>query len=163
MPQFYLKVISNVWVDRAIFAWPWNENSRTKQKQQTNDNRAIWLVYRTGTKKRGFWLVKGTLWWKYFMPENFPEIKRYFALTSYCNRIGKPNNAFSTLGILWRENKDSIFWSFHPLADKTNNEHFPKPYFKVIRKSLYDQQARETNEAEMESLGVGRDFTKSYF
>ena len=30
-----------------------------------------------------------------------------------------------------------MFWSFHPLADKTNNEHLPKPFFKVIRKSLY--------------------------
>ena len=85
------------------------------------------------------------------MPENFPEFNRYFALTSYRNTIGQPNNAFSTLGILWRENKESMFSSFHPLADKTNNEHFPKPYFRVIRKSLYDQQARETNEAEMES------------
>ena len=30
-----------------------------------------------------------------------------------------------------------MFWSFHPLADKTDNEHLPKPFFKVIRKSLY--------------------------
>ena len=30
-----------------------------------------------------------------------------------------------------------MFWSFHPLADKTNNEHLPKPFFKVIRTSLY--------------------------
>ena len=30
-----------------------------------------------------------------------------------------------------------IFSSFHPLADKTNNEHLPKPFFKVIRKSLH--------------------------
>ena len=30
-----------------------------------------------------------------------------------------------------------MFWPFHPLAVKTNNEHLPKPVFKVIRKSLY--------------------------
>ena len=31
-----------------------------------------------------------------------------------------------------------MFWSFHPLADKTNNEHLPKPFFKVIgMKSLH--------------------------
>ena len=29
-----------------------------------------------------------------------------------------------------------MFWSFHPLADKTNNEQLPKPFFKAIRKSL---------------------------
>ena len=87
---------------RAIFVWPWNENAPTKQKQQTNENRAIWLVYRTDTNARGFWLVKRTLGWKNFMPENFLEINRYFALTSYCNTIGQSNNAFSILGFLWR-------------------------------------------------------------
>ena len=40
-------------------------------------------------------------------------------------------------GFLWRENEESMFWSFHPLADETNNEHLPKPFFKVTRKSLY--------------------------
>ena len=49
--------------------WPWNENARTKQKQQTNGNKAIWLVYRTDTNAPGFWLVKRTLGWKTFMPE----------------------------------------------------------------------------------------------
>ena len=83
---------------REIFVWPWNKNARTKQKQQTNGNRAIWLVYRTHTNARGFWLVERTLGWKNYMPENFLEINRYFALTSYCNTIGQSNNAFS---ILW--------------------------------------------------------------
>ena len=86
-------------VVRAIFVWPWNENAWTKQKQQTNRNRAIWLVYRTDTNARGFWLVKRTLGWKNFMLENFLEINRYFALTSYCNTIGSSNNAFSILGL----------------------------------------------------------------
>ena len=83
---------------RAIFVWPWNKNARTKQKQQTNENRAIWLAYRTNTKARGFWLVKRTLGWKNFTPENFLEITQYFALTSYCNTIGQSNNVFSILG-----------------------------------------------------------------
>ena len=53
-----------------------------KQKQQTNGNRAIWFVYRTDTNARGFWLVKRTLGWKNFMPKNFLEINRCFALKS---------------------------------------------------------------------------------
>ena len=57
------------WAVRAIFVRPWNENARTKQKQQKNGNRAIWLVYRTDTNAPGFWLVKRTLGWKNFMPE----------------------------------------------------------------------------------------------
>ena len=40
---------NNFLVVRAIFVWPWNENARTKQKQQTSGNKAIWLVYRTAT------------------------------------------------------------------------------------------------------------------
>ena len=83
---------------RAIFVWPWNENARTLQKQQTNGNRAIWLVYRMDTNARGFWLVKRTLGWKNFTSKNVLEINRYFALTSYCNTIGQSSNAFSILG-----------------------------------------------------------------
>ena len=36
-------------------------------------------------------------------------------------------------GFLWRQNEESVFWSFHPLTDKTNNEHLTKPFFKVVR------------------------------
>ena len=56
---------------RAIFVWPWNENARTKQKQQMNENRTIWLIYRTDTNARGFWLVKRTLGW--FFPPFSPN------------------------------------------------------------------------------------------
>ena len=79
-------------VVREIFVWPWNENARTKQKQQTNRNRAIWLV-------------KRTLGWKNLMPENFLEINRYFALTSYCNTIGQSNYAFSILRFSFAEKR----------------------------------------------------------
>ena len=39
-------------------------------------------------------------------------------------------------GIRWQEKKVATFGSFQPLADKTNIEHLPKPFFKVIRKLL---------------------------
>ena len=69
-----------------------------EQNRNNNKNRAIWLVYRTDTNTRGLWLVKQTLAWKNFMPENFLEIIRYFTLTSYFKTIGQANNAFSILG-----------------------------------------------------------------
>ena len=78
---------------RAIFTWRWNENVRTKQKQQMNTYRVIWVVYRTDTSACGFWLVKRTLRWKNFMSEKFLKINQYRALTSYCNKIGQLNNA----------------------------------------------------------------------
>ena len=46
---------ANVKFHRAILVWSWIENVRTKQKQQTNKNRAILLIYRTDTNARGFW------------------------------------------------------------------------------------------------------------
>ena len=72
--------------------------TREQNRNNTYGNRAVWLVYQTDTNVRGFWLVKRTHGWKNFMPENFLEINRYFALTSYCNTIGQSNNAFSKLG-----------------------------------------------------------------
>ena len=74
------------------------------------------------------------------MAENFLEINRPFALTSYCKTIDQSNNAFSILGFSLGGgggNEESMFSCFHPLADKTNNEHLLKPFFKVILKSLY--------------------------
>ena len=87
---------------------------QNRNNVQTNESRAIWLVYPTDTNARGFWLVKRTLGWKNFMLENFlyfASVKRtlgwknfmlenfrYFALTTYCNTIGQSNNAISLLG-----------------------------------------------------------------
>ena len=51
-------------------------------------------------------------------PKNFLEI----ALTSYCHTIGQLNNAFSILGFSLA-GKESIFCSFHLLADKTKNSY----------------------------------------
>ena len=63
-----------------------------KTRQQNRNNK------RTDTNARGFWLVRRTFGWKNFIPENFLKINRYFTLTSYCNKIGQSNNAFSILG-----------------------------------------------------------------
>ena len=127
--------------DRAIFECPWNENARTKQKQQTNEKRVIWVVYRTDTNARGFCLVKRTLGWKNVRPENSLEINRYFAFTSYCNTIAQSNNAFSILGFSLSGKRRGHVWSFHSLADKTNNEYLTKPFSEVIRKSLYQKMS----------------------
>ena len=102
-------------------------------KQYTNGIRAIWLVYRTDTNARVFWLVKQTLVWKTFIPNNFPEINRYFALTSHCNTIGRSNDTFSALGFSLAGKRRVHVLIF----DKTNNEHLPKQFFEVMEKSLY--------------------------
>ena len=67
-------------IKKVIFMWPWNENAWTKQKQQTNGNRKIWLIYRT-------------LRWKNFMSENFLEIN-----LNQFDVILQHANVFSILG-----------------------------------------------------------------
>ena len=119
---------------RAIFVWHWNENARTKQKQQTNGNSLIdWFIERIQTRVAFGWLVKRMLGWKNFLPENFLEINGYFALTLYCNTIGQSNNAFSILGFsLAGKRRVHVFifssiglWNRRP---NTYRNHFSRSY-----------------------------------
>ena len=108
---------------------------KTREQKRNNKRTEIqqfdWFIERIQTHLAFGWLSERSAE-KTSCPKNFLEI----VLTSYCNRIGQSNNAFSILGFSWRENEESMFGSFHPLADKSNNEHLPKPFFKAIRKSL---------------------------
>ena len=94
-----------------------------EQDRTTNERRYSDVIGLSNGYKRAWLLVgKQTLGWKNFMPKNVLEINRYFALTSYCDTIDQSINAFSILGFsVEPENEESMFWSFHPLADKTNN------------------------------------------
>ena len=133
--QIFLSTVNSTGVNcvplvsvlRAIFVWPWNENARTKQKQQTNGDRAIWLFYRTDTNAPCFWLVKLTLGWKNFVPENSLEINQYFALTSYCNTIGQSNNAFSILGFSLAGKRRGYILIFSSITNTYRN-HFSRSY-----------------------------------
>ena len=114
----------------AIFVWPRNENARTKQKQQTNGK--IWLVYRTDTNARGFWLVERTLGWKNFTPQKFLEINRYFALTSYCGVISQSKMPFHVRVFFGGKTKRPCFDLFiHWLMKQIRNtyrNHFSRSY-----------------------------------
>ena len=81
---------------------------RGNKTARTNEQKERDLVYWMHTKAHGFWLVRRTL--------------------EQC--------LLHIIGFLWPENEESMFWSFHLLADKTCNEHLPKTFFIVTRKSL---------------------------
>ena len=115
---------------------------KTREQYRNNKRMEIerfdWFIEQIQTRVAFGWLSERS-GKKNFMPKNFLEINRYFALTSYCNTIGQSNNAFSILGFSLAGKRRGHVWSliFRPLADKSNNEYLPKPFFKVIRKSLY--------------------------
>ena len=48
----------------------WKLANNTEKKQQTNGNRAIWLVCWMDTNARGFWFLKRTLGWKNLIPKD---------------------------------------------------------------------------------------------
>ena len=111
---------------RVIFVWPWNENA------QRNGNRSIWSAYLRDKIAFGFWLFKRTLSWKNFMPK---ELFYKSINTSLWCHAATPIKQF-LLHIRVFFGGKLMFWSFHPLADKTTSEHLPKLFFKVIWKSL---------------------------
>ena len=104
-----------------------------KTSEQNRNNKrvgtAIWLVYRTDTNARGFWLVKRTLGWKNFMPEKSTDTSlwRHSAI-----RLANLTMPSPYQGFLWRENEEVLFWSFHPLAGKqianTYRNHYRRLY-----------------------------------
>ena len=119
---------------------------RTREQNRNNKRveTAIWLVQ---TRVTFGWLSEHS-GEKNFNPENFLEINRYFALTSYCNTIGQSNYAFSISGFLWRENEEAMFWSFHPLADKSNNEHGSRSYENLsINREKYMREQHKRGDA----------------
>ena len=112
-----------------------------KTREQNRNNKrvetAIWLVQ---TRVAFGWLSEHS-GEKNFIPKNFLEINRYFALMSYCNTIGQSNYAFSILGFLWRENEEAMFFlSFHALAAASSSG---ASFFARYRRATgYDPQGR---------------------
>ena len=68
-------------------------HEQNRNSKQTEIERIDWLIERIQTRVGFGWLANARL--KNFMPENFLEINRYFALTSYCNTNDQSNNALS--------------------------------------------------------------------
>ena len=62
---------------------------QNRNNKRTEIERFDWFIERIQTR---------LAFEKNFMPENFLEINRYFALTSYCHTIDQSNDAFSILG-----------------------------------------------------------------
>ena len=131
--SFYLSHFSmQVMIERFSYDLEMKTREQNRNNKRTEIERFDWFIERIQTHLAFGWLSERSAE-KTSCPKNFLEI----ALTSYYNTIGQSNNAFSILGFFWRENEESMCFSFQPLADKTNNEHLPKPCFKDIRKSLY--------------------------
>ena len=124
---------------RAIFVWPWNdfENARTKQKKQTNWNTAIWLVYRTDTNARGFWLVNRTLGWQNFMPKELSRNQPILRFDVILQHDWPIEQCLLHIRVFFGgKTKSPCFDLFiHWLIKQITNT-YGNHYFKVIRKSL---------------------------
>ena len=84
-------------LERFSYELELKTREQNRNNKQTEIERFEWFIERLQTRVAFGWLSE---FWgeRNFTPENFLEINRYFALTSYCNTIGQSNKAFSVLG-----------------------------------------------------------------
>ena len=101
-----------------------NETETTKARKW-----AIWLVYWTDRNARGFWLVKRTRGWKNFMPEN--SILHIDVILQHDRPI---EQCLLHIRVFFGGKTQSPCFDLFIFS---NDENLPKPFFKVIRKSLY--------------------------
>ena len=93
--------VSRFWACKGLERFSYDLEMKTREQNRKNKRTEIerfdWFIEWIQTQVAFGWLIEHS-GKKTFMPENFLEINRYFALTSYCNTIGQSNNAFSILG-----------------------------------------------------------------
>ena len=116
--------------------WKRANNTETTNEWKYSDLIGLSNGYKLNA--RGFWLVKRTLGWKNFMPENFLETNRYLTLTSRCNTIGQSMRPCFDLFIHWLIKQISNTYRnlFSRSYENRSSLHLPKSsgksYWKVI-------------------------------
>ena len=85
------------WIERFLYDLEMKTREQNRNNNRTEIERFDWFIERVQALMAFGWLSVSSAE-KNFMPENFLEIIRYFALTSYCNTIGQSNSEFSILG-----------------------------------------------------------------
>ena len=76
---------------------------QNRNNKRTEIERFDWFIKQIQTRVAFGWLSERP------GEKNFPEINRYFSLTSYCNTIGQSNSAFSMLGFSLGVNEEAMF------------------------------------------------------
>ena len=108
---------------------------QNRNNKQTEIERFDWFIERIQTRVAFGWLSERS-GEKTSCPRTFYKSSDTLLWCHTATRLANQTTPSPYKGFLWRENEESMFWSFHPFADKTNNVPLPKPFFKVIRKSL---------------------------
>ena len=111
-------------LDRAIFVWPWNENARTKQKQQTNGHKRTWLL--VGQANAPVKKLHSLELSRYQSILRFHVILQHDWVIEEC--------LLHIRVFFGLEKEESMFWSFHPFVDslkqitKTDRNHYSRSY-----------------------------------
>ena len=117
-------------LERFSYDLEMKTREQNKNNKRAEIKRFDWFIERIQTH---LWLVKRTLGWKNFMPEELSR-NRFDVILQHDWSI---EQCLLHIRVFFGGKMTSPFCSFNPLADKTNNKHLRKPFFKVIRKSLY--------------------------
>ena len=87
---WWIRELERFWYDLEMKTSKQNRNNKRTERERFD-----WFIERIQRSVAFGWLSERS---SEKTPENFLEINRYFALTSYCNTTGQSNNASSILG-----------------------------------------------------------------
>ena len=113
-----------------------------KTREQNRNNKRAKIerfdsfVERIQTRVSFGWLSK-RLAEKNFMPEELSRNQSILRFDVIPQHDWPIEQCLLHTEIFFGRKTRSLCLIFHPLGDKTNNELLPKPFFEVIRKSLY--------------------------
>ena len=148
----------------------WKRANKVERTNEWKYNRAIWLVYRTDTNARGFWLVKRTLGWKKLHARDLSRnqsILRFYIILQHHWPI---EQCFLHIGVSFgRKTKRACFDLFiHWLIKQITNtyrNHFSRSYDNRSIKDRKDTEQKLNHQWARESIagcwGKGRREKKS--
>ena len=120
-------------IERFSYDLEMKRDEQKRNNKRTEIERFDWFIERIKTRVAFVWLSERS-GEKTSCPRTFQKSTDTSLWRHTATRLTTQTMPSLYKGFLWRENEEVIFWSIHPLADKTTNEHIPKPFFKVIRK-----------------------------
>ena len=123
-------------IERFSYDLEMKTRKQNRNNKRTEIARFDWFIERIQTRL-AFGLLSERSDEKTSCLQNFLEIIRYLAFTSYCNTIGQSNSAFSILGFFFFSGKTKrpcfdlfIHWLLRQITNTCRN-HFSRSYVNV--------------------------------
>ena len=115
-------------LERFSYDLDMKTREQNRNNKRTEIERFDWFIERIQTSVAFRWLSER---WgkKNFMPEELPRNQPILHFDVISQHDWPIEQCPLHIRVFFGGKTESMFWSFHPLADKSNNEHFTKTSF----------------------------------